>query len=258
MKNVFSVAGAVAWRGLHNFFLSPSLVVPALLFPLFLLAAFAGGLSRVGQVPGFDFPAGYTAFQYVWILLQSVAIAGAFTGFAIARDFEGGFAQRFMLAAEQRSGIILGYVVVSFVRATTTAVIITVAALVVGMDVLGSGLDLFGLVGLAVLLNVAATLFATGVALILRTSQGGFIIQTPIFLATFLAPVFVPLDLLTGWIKAIANVNPITYILQTGRGFIADNPENVPLAFGLGAALVAVFVLWALFGLRRAERSGNS
>ena len=257
MSKLFSVAGAVAWRGLHNFFLSPSLVIPALLFPLFFLAAFAGGLSRVGQVPGFDFPAGYTAFQYVWILLQTVAIGGAFTGFAIARDFESGFAQRFMLAAEQRGGIILGYLGVSFVRATTTAAVATVAALLAGMDVLGSGIDLFGLAALAALLNVAATLFAAGVALLLRTSQGGFIIQTPIFLATFLAPVFVPLDLLTGWIGTIANINPITYILQSGRGFITDNPDNVALAFGLGVALVVFFVFWALFGLRQAERSGG-
>ncbi len=257
MSKIFSVAKAVAWRGLHNFFLSPSLVIPALLFPLFFLIAFAGGLSRVGQVPGFEFPAGYTAFQYVWILLQTVAIGGAFTGFAIARDFESGFAQRFMLAAEQRGGIILGYLVVSFVRATSTAAVATIAALIAGMDVLGSSVDLFGLVGLAILLNIAATLFAAGVALLIRTSQGGFIIQTPIFLATFLAPVFVPLDLLTGWIGTIANVNPITYILQAGRGFIANNPENVALAFGLGAALIVVFAFWALFGLRQAERSGG-
>ena len=59
---------------------------------LFFFAAFAGGLSAVGNVPGFDFPSGYTAFQFVFVLLQSAAFGGVFTGFAIARDFarEGG------------------------------------------------------------------------------------------------------------------------------------------------------------------------
>ena len=256
MRSFFSVAGAVAWRGIHNFFLNPALVIPAILFPLFFLAAFAGGLSRVSDIPSFDYEAGYTAFQYVWILLQTVAIGGAFTGFAIARDFEGGFAQRFMLAAPRREGIILGYMLVSLVRVTVTGGVATLAALIAGMQVLGSGVDLFGLLGLAVLVNVAATLFAVGMAMILRTSSGGFLIQTPIFIATFLAPVFVPLELLDGWIKTVSKVNPITFILEAGRGLLAGSPTEVALAFGLGAALILVMIPWALFGLRRAEKAG--
>ena len=256
MRNFFSVAGAVAWRGVHNFFTNPALVVPAILFPLFFLAAFAGGLSRVSDIPSFDFPAGYTAFQYVWILLQTVALGGAFTGFAIARDFESGFARRLMLAAPRRGGIILGYVLVSLVRVIVTGGVATVAALLAGMQVLGSGVDLFGLLGLAFLVNVVATLFAIGMAMILRTSSGGFLIQTPMFIALFLAPVFVPLELLQGWIRSVASVNPVTFVLEAGRGFIAGEPTGVYLAFGIGAALVLIFVPWALFGLRRAEKAG--
>ena len=79
------------------------------IFPLFFFTAFAGGLSRVGNVPGFDFPTGYTAFQFVFVLLQSAAFGGVFTGFGIARDFENGFARRLLLAAPNRSGIVLGY-----------------------------------------------------------------------------------------------------------------------------------------------------
>ena len=63
-------------------------LLPSLLFPLFFLTAFAGGLSSVGDVPGFDFPSGYTAFQFVFVLLQAAAFGGVFTGFAIAADFE--------------------------------------------------------------------------------------------------------------------------------------------------------------------------
>ena len=55
-------------------------------------------------MPGFDFPSGYTAFQFVFVLLQSAAFGGVFTGFAIARDFECGFARRLLLAAPHRLG----------------------------------------------------------------------------------------------------------------------------------------------------------
>ena len=55
-----AVARAVAWRTLHNVFTNPSLLLPSLIFPLFFFVAFAGGLSRVGDVPGFDYPAAAT------------------------------------------------------------------------------------------------------------------------------------------------------------------------------------------------------
>ena len=94
-----SVALAVAWRSVHNFRANPSLFLPALIFPLFFFTAFAGGLSTISNVPGFDFPTGYTAFQFVFVLIQSAAFGGVFTGFGIARDFETGFGDRLMLAA---------------------------------------------------------------------------------------------------------------------------------------------------------------
>ena len=70
---------------------------------------------RSATCPGFDFPHGYTAFQFVFVLLQSAAFGGVFTGFAIARDFETGFGRRYMLAASHRSGIVAGYALAALV-----------------------------------------------------------------------------------------------------------------------------------------------
>jgi ABC-2 type transport system permease protein len=100
---LLSVAGGVAWRSLHNVFTNPSLLIPQLAFPLFFFTAFAGGLSGISHVPGFDFPQGYTAFQFVFVLCQSAAFGGVFTGFGIARDFETGFVRRLLLAAPNRT-----------------------------------------------------------------------------------------------------------------------------------------------------------
>lgn len=248
------MAYAVAWRQVYRFFTNPAFLTPAF-FPIFFFVAFAGGLSPVGQVPGFDFSAGYTAFQFVWSLLQAVAMGGAFTGFSIAGDFESGFARRFLLAASNRRGIVLGYIVASFIRVTVTGTLLTLVALLVGMRVYG-GVDLFGLVGLALLVNVAATLFGAGVAMLLRTQQAGPVIRTPIFLVLFLAPVFVPQDLLAGWISAVAAVNPMTFMLEAGRGFVLGQPTGATFAFGVATTLVLLLIPWALFGLRRAERAG--
>jgi ABC-2 type transport system permease protein len=251
-----AIATAVAWRSIHIFLGNPAFLVPAVVFPLFFFISFAGGLSAIANVPGFDFPSGYTAFQFVFVLLQSAAFGGVFTGFGIARDFDTGFSQRFLLAAANRNGIVAGYALAALIRAVITWVILTVVALLAGMEVGGSGVDIFGLYALAVLVNLAATMWAAGVAMRVRSIQGGPLMQFPTFLVLFLAPVYVPLSLLSGWIHTVASVNPATALLEAGRGFISGEPEVVALAFAIGATLPILFALWARGGLRRAEAAG--
>jgi ABC-2 type transport system permease protein len=250
-----SVAGAVWWRNAHNFFTNPAFFLPGLLFPMFFFTAFAGGLSRIDEAPGFDFPPGYTAWIYAFVLLQASAFGGVFTGFSVARDFESGFSRRILLASRRRGGIIVGYVLSALTRAVFTVSVVTVVALIAGLQLDGGGLDLVALYLLALGVNVAATLFAAGVAMRLRTMQAGPLMQTPVFLLLFLAPVWVPFDLLTGWVKSVASVNPATAFLESARGFIADDPTKVGLALGLAALMICAFTLWARRGLRSAERA---
>ena len=252
-----SVALSVAWRNIHNFFNNPALVVPALLFPLFFFTAFAGGLSRIDQAPGFDYGPGYTAFQFAFVLLQASAFGGVFTGFAIARDFESGFGRRLMLAAPRRSAILAGYALSALTRALFIDALLFAVALAAGMNVNGGGVDLAGLVALALLLNLAALMFAAGIAFRFRTLQAGPLMQTPTFLVLFMAPVYVPLELLEGWIETVAAVNPITAILDAVRSLLAGAPDGLGLAFAVAAGLVALFAAWALRGVRSAEAAGG-
>jgi ABC-2 type transport system permease protein len=254
LASTLHVAAALMRRSAKYTFKNPALLVPSLLFPLIFLIGFAGGLSSVGDVPGFSFPSGYTAFQFVFVFLQSAAFGGVFNGFGIAMDFESGFARRIMLAAPHRFGMIVGYLGSSLVRYAVTGTFVTVAALIGGMQVDGSAVDLVGLVGLGLIVNIAATLWAAGLAMRAKTVQAGPAMQIPIFLILFLAPVYVPLDLLQGWIEGVASWNPVTAIVEAGRGFISGQPAHVALAFGCGAALAAVLMAWAVTGLRRAER----
>jgi ABC-2 type transport system permease protein len=256
MNETMTVARAVAWRTIHNTFTNPAIFLPSLIFPLFFFTAFAGGLSRVGDIPGFDFPDGYTAFQFVFVLLQSAAFAGVFTGFGIARDFETGFMRRLMLAATDRKGIVLGFALATLVRWIAVAALVTIVALLARMEISGSGVDLFGLYSLGLLLNVAGTLWAAGVAMRLRTQQSAPVMQMPVFLVLFFAPVYVPLDLLEGWIHGVASVNPLTALLEAGRGLISGRPELTLAAFAITLGLILGFAVWAVRGLRRAEAAG--
>ena len=89
------------------------------------------------------------------------------------------------------------------------------------MRITGDGVDLFGLYGLAALLVLVGYGWAAGVAFRFRSIQAGPLMQTPVFLILFLAPVYVPLGLLKGWLHAVASINPATAFLDAGRGLIS-------------------------------------
>lgn len=254
MSANLAVARAVAGRSLRHAFTNPALAIPSIIFPVFFLVAFAGGLQKVGDVPGFNFPAGYTAFQFVFVFLQSAAFGGIFTGFGVAADWESGFVRRILLGAPQRSGILLGYVFAAFVRWLASSAVIWVGALIAGMQVSGGGVDIAGMIGLGFLVNATATLWGVGLAMRAKSMQAGPAMQIPVFITLFLAPVYVPLNLLSGWIHSVASWNPVTAILGACRGFISGVPHATGLAYLCGAGMVALMALWSITGLRRAER----
>ncbi|MBA3717030.1 MAG: ABC transporter permease [Actinobacteria bacterium] len=250
---VWSIARYVAWRNLKLLMRSPALLVPALLLPLFFFIAFNGALSSLTNLPGFG-SKDYSAFQFVFALMQSAGFTGAMGGFAMSEDFESGFMDRLMTTASARAAIILGYVIAMLGRFVIAAIVLTPVAYAFGMRFHGNALQIVGLYGLAAVLNVIATLWATGVAMHVRSFAAAPGMFLPIFLLFFLAPVFLPLNELTGWLHSVAVVNPFTRFLEAGRGFLSGENTDVLWAFGAGAGLVVLTGLWALKGVRSASR----
>jgi ABC-2 type transport system permease protein len=125
------------------------------------------------------------------------------------------------------------------------------------MRISGNAGDLLALYSLAALLSLAAVLWAAGIALRFRSLQAGPLMQTPVFMIIFLAPVYVPIDLLHGWVETVAHVNPITPIVEAGRDLISGAPVHSLLAYGCAFGLCGLFGVWAVSGLRRAEAAGG-
>jgi len=251
-----SVALAVAWRSIHNAFTNPAILLPSIMFPLFFFIAFAGGLSGVQNAPDFDFKSGYTSFQFAFVCIQAAAFGGVFTGFAIAADFEFGFARRLLLAAPNRGGIVAGYVIAAMVRAVFVLCIVFLAGLISGMRVDGSLGDLLALLVVALAVSATSTLWAAGIAMRLRSMQAGPVMQMPVFILLFLAPVYVPLNLIAGWVHDVARFNPFTALLEAARGFISGEPTKVAITAACLAAMFTLAVTWARGGLHSAERAG--
>ena len=85
------------------------------------------------------------------------------------------------------------------------------------------------------MLNFAATLFASGLAMRFRTLQAAPLIQLPAFLIIMTAPVYVPRNLIEGWVASVADVNPMTAVLEAGRNLIIGAPAETLLALGVAA-----------------------
>ena len=248
-------AGAIAWRQIHLMLTKPALILPSMLMPIFFFVAFAGGLSAVSNQPDFGYP-DYTTFQYIFVLMQSAVFGGVFTGFSIAADFERGFARRMLLATSNRNAMIVGYGIGALFRALIVWTVVTVVALLSGAELLGSGIDLVGIAVIAILMNVAALLFAAGMAMRLRTMQAAPLIQLPAFLLIMTAPVYVPRELIEGWVSTVADFNPMTAVLEAGRNLVIGAPAETFLAIGIAAGLITLMATWAWTGLRRAEAAG--
>jgi ABC-2 type transport system permease protein len=89
-----------------------------------------------------------------------------------------------------------------------------------------------------------------------QSVQAGPMMQTPVFLLLFFAPVYVPLKLLQGWIHGVATANPITQLLEAIRGLLAGHPVEVGVAYLVAAGLIFFLGMWAIFNLRHAEAKG--
>ena len=153
-----------------------------------------------------------------------------------------------MLAAPNRLGILAGYTLAAMARAGIVGVLLFAVALATGMQVGGDGVDLFGLIVLALIVNVTAAMWAAGVAMRLRTIQAGPLMQMPVFLVLFMAPVYVPLALLSGWVHAVARLNPFTALVEGGRDLIAGTDVRILAGLWRGARVAG-----GLRGLGRAR-----
>ncbi len=235
--NLRNQIGQLAHRSILRTLRQPAQIVPAIVFPMFLLAVNAGGLKDATNLPGFPTDS-YLTFILAVPFLQGALFSVMNSGTDLARDIETGFLNRLALTplrgAALLSGLLAGAVVLGLVQA--------VAYLSVGLI---AGAELAAGVGGAlvlVLLSVTITVaFGTiGLFAALRFGSGEAVqgLFPVFFVFLFLSAMTLPLDLLTtDWFHAIASVNPVTYLLEAIRSLLIEGWELDQLALGFAIAV---------------------
>jgi ABC-2 type transport system permease protein len=231
---------------------SPQALVPSLFFPLVLMAIFTGSFGNApGTIPGFPPVRGFLDFALAGAVLQGILIGGTSAGSAFALDIEGGFFDRLVSSPVSRTAILVGRLVGGVAVALLQTLLFVAIGVTFGVRVQG------GIAGLAILLVLAAFLAVAisglGIVLALRTGSAEAVQGTfPLFFALlFFSSAFFPRETMTGWFKAVADANPISYLVEAMRDQIVLGVEPRPTLIGLavviGLAAAAVAGCFAAF-----------
>lgn len=216
----------------------PSTFIPSLVMPVFFIISFSGAFAGLVALRGF--PAKETLDWFLpFTTLQGCAFAGITTGLGVARDLENGFYDRLLASPAPRGALLAGPLLASMCRALIPLTLLITIGLAFGAHVPGGIAGLALLVVAGILLALVAGEWAVGVALRAKTTQAAPLIQMLLFFVIFLSPAMMPLELLTGWVKSVAEINPMTEILQMSRqGFLGEVTWETtwPGLLALGAA----------------------
>jgi ABC-2 type transport system permease protein len=234
--------GQLARRSVVRTLRQPAQIVPALIFPLFLLAVNSGGLKDATNLPGFPTDS-YLTFALAVPFMQGALFSVMNAGTDLARDIETGFLNRLALTplrgAALLSGLLAGAVVLGLVQAVTYLSV----GLIAGAELAAGVGGAFVIVGLSVLITVGFG--SIGLFAALRTGSGEAVQSLfPVFFVfLFLSSMALPLELLqTDWFHAIASANPVSYLLQAFRSLLIEgwNAGDLALGFGIGAAVLVI------------------
>ena len=230
----------------------PAATIPTLFIPLFFLAVNIGQVEKTfPRSTDFLHGQGYAAFQIPVSLL--FAVSTVTSGMALVTEIEGGYFDKMLVAPIRRSSIIFGRLAADLVRGLILSVLVLCTGFAFGIHVEAGVLGAVVLVVLAALWGVAYAGIGLLIALLTRNvqaTQSSFILFFPLL---FLTPNFVPFDLLSPLMEALARGNPVSYVIEGLRSLLLEGWVVDKLLLCIGVTL-ATGVILTWLSLRVIER----
>lgn len=255
MRLALTQTGALARRAIVGTLRTPQALVPSLFFPLVLMAIFTASFANAPRsIPGFPPVRSFLDFAIAGAILQGILIGGTTAGAAFALDIEDGFFDRLVASPVSRAAILIGRLAGGVVIAMAQTLLFLAIGIAFGVRVEGGVWGILVLLLLAALLSVAIS--GLGVFLALRSGSAEAVQGTfPLFFALlFFSSAFFPRETMSGWFKVVADVNPISYLVEAMRDQVIvgvdPRPTLIGLAVVIGLAAAAIAGCWAAFRRR--------
>jgi len=244
-------------RSLTTILRTPEALLPPVAISIFFLVIYQSTLGKAAAfIPGIG-------GSYLGFILPLSIVSGSLSGSGIAaqnlvRDIECGYFDKLLLTPVRRAALLLAPILAGAIILGVQATIVVSAGLLLGLKPVTGFLGLLTVIGLGVLLGIGFSGFTVSAALgsgNAAATQGASFLFFPL---TFLAPTFVPLSLLSGWLEVAAKLNPITYVLEAMRAVLNNGWDTQAIGTSILACLALAVAMYALAAFALSVRTRRS
>jgi ABC-2 type transport system permease protein len=238
-KHFFSDMNVMLGRSMRHIFRSLDTIITVTIMPIAFMLLFVyvfGGAIQTGTD-------NYVNYLLPGILLIAIASGIAYTSYRLFMDMQRGIFERFHSMPIARSAALWGHVLTSLVSNAISVVVIILVALVMGFRSSAGILSWLAVAGILALFTLALTWVAAIAGLSATSVDGAGAFAYPIIFLPFVSSAFVPTRSMPGPVRAFAENQPVTFIVDAIRSLLAGQPVGnelwVALAWCVGITLVA-------------------
>jgi ABC-2 type transport system permease protein len=238
----FGDTAVLTGRSLRHITRSPDTIITTAIMPIALLLLFVyvfGGAIRHG-------PGSYVTYLLPGILLITIAMGISYTAVRLFTDTQGGIFERFQSLPIARSSALWSHVLTSLAANLISLVIVVLVAIGMGFRSGAGALAWLAIAGILVLFTLALTWIAVIAGLSAKTVEGAGAFAYPIIFLPFISSAFVPTRAMPGPVRAFADNQPVTSIVNTIRDLLAQQPASTDIWIALAWCLGILIVAYAL------------
>lgn len=246
-KHFLGDTALLTGRSLRHIARSPDTIITTTLMPIAFMLLFVyvlGGAIDAGSDS-------YVTYLLPGILLITIASSISYTAFRLFMDMKSGIFERFQSMPIARSSVLWAHVLTSIVACLISIVVVVLVALLMGFRSSAGVISWLAVGGILLLFALALTWLAVIAGLSAKTVDGASAFSYPLILLPFISSAFVLTATMPGPVRAFAENQPVTPIVNTIRGLLTQQPISsdiwVALAWCLGILIVAYVLAIATY-----------
>lgn len=246
-KHFVADTAVLLGRSLRHIARSPDTIITTAVMPIAFMLLFVyvlGGAIDTGTGE-------YVDYLLPGILIMTVASGIAYTAYRLFLDMRGGSFERFQSMPIARSALLWAHVLTSLVANLISLAVVVLVALVMGFRTSANVLEWLAVVALLIAFTLALTWLAVIPGLSAKTLDGASAFSYPLIFLPFISSAFVPTDSMPGPVRAFAENQPVTSIVDAIRGLFSDGSAGnelwVALAWCAGLLVVAYLVAMRVY-----------
>jgi len=235
----FSDMSVMLGRSMRHIFRSMDTIITVCITPIAMMLLFVyvfGGAIQTGTD-------NYVNYLLPGILLIAIASGTSYTAYRLFMDKQRGIIERFRSMPIARSAVLWGHVLTSLVSNAISLVVIILVALIMGFRSSAGVLPWLAVTGILLLFTLALTWVAAIAGLSGKSIEGASAFSYPLIFLPFISSAFVPTDSMPKVVRAFADNQPVTSIVETIRALLSSQPVGndiwVALAWCIGILIVA-------------------